>query len=150
MPAPVRRILRELSNNEALIVTIVDKGGKVVVLDSIQYTKMCLIHLDDQAYESVDGFGSGRVEVRIADYPSGVLSEDFVKQDPADHLLHMQCQQLTLILNKLARSGDISAKERRALIPGQPYSGSIPRFYGLPKVHKLGQLKLRPIISTIG
>ncbi len=67
-----------------------------------------------------------------------------------DRLLRYQCQQLTQILNKLVKCRDLGVAERRLLIPGQPYSGTIQHIYGLPKLHKTGQLKLRPIISTSG
>ncbi len=146
----VRWVLRELSKHEKLVVTTADKGGKVVILDDLQYTEMCLAHLSDLAYELVKSFGSGRAKVTISNFSTGLFSTNFINADPSDRLLRSQCQQLTEILNKLVRTQDLSAKERHALIPGQPYSGTLPRFYGLPKVHKIGILKLRPIITTFG
>ncbi len=35
-------------------------------------------------------------------------------------------------------------------MPNQPFSGTWPHFYGLPKVHKCGPLVIRPIVSTKG
>ncbi len=145
-----RRILRDLGNDENLVVTTADKGGKVVVLDQIQYSEMCLLHLKDPAYELVSSFGSGRAKVTLSNFPAGFSCGDYTKPDPADRLLRYQCTQLTGILNGLVRTRDLSAGERRLLIPGQPFSGTVPRFYGLPKVHKLGRLTLRPIIATCG
>ncbi len=70
--------------------------------------------------------------------------------DASDKLLKLQCEELTEILNSLRLRRQIDAQERNLLLPGQPYSGMIPKFYGLPKVHKAGQVMLRPIISTVG
>ncbi len=78
------------------------------------------------------------------------MSEDFVKPDPADKLVNAQCKSLTGLLLRLKSSRHISNQEKKDLLPPQPYSGTLPRFYGLPKIHKIGTLKIRPIISTTG
>ncbi len=54
------------------------------------------------------------------------------------------------MLTKLRKSKDIDREERRLLLPAQPYAGTLPRFYGLPKVHKIGPVLLRPIITNCG
>ncbi len=131
---------------EDITVTNADKGGKLVILDSVSYTAMCVLHLQDLAYEQVYFVRSGRNKIDI----NQLFNESFIEQDASDRLLHLQCAELTGILNKLLRRKELDAEERRRLLPGQPYSGTIPKFYGLPKVHKIGQLKLRPIISSYG
>ncbi len=79
-----------------------------------------------------------------------LFNQDFSNPDASDCLLKAQCHQLTTILNKLHNRRQLDAFERRFLLPGQPYSGTLPKFYGLPKVHKVGQVPLRPIIATRG
>ncbi len=79
-----------------------------------------------------------------------LYNDSFVNLDASEQLVRQQCKQLTAILNELSRSRDVSPKERRELLPGQPWSGKMSTFYGMPKVHKIGTLLLRPIISTIG
>ncbi len=79
-----------------------------------------------------------------------LFAEDYLKLDPCDQLLHQQCRQLTVILMDLKRSDDLDPREQKGLLLGQPYSGVMPKFYGLLKVHKIGTLKLRPIISNSG
>ncbi len=148
-----RTALRDLRNNQAITVLTADKGGKVVVLDSVQYAALCEIHLQDNAYELVDSFrmGTGQVVLRN---PQGASVRDFVEttyigMDPLDKLLRIQCRRLTDTLNSLFKNGHISATDRKKVIPNQPYSGVFPAFYGLPKIHKIGILKIRPIVSNI-
>ncbi len=43
----------------------------------------------------------------------------------------------------------MSAQDRKKTIPATPFSGTIPQFYGSPKIHKTGRLKIRPIISDV-
>ncbi len=149
-----RKILLNLSKNEQLVVTTADKGGRLVVLDSNQYSEMCMVHLQDKAYERVTQFGSGRGTVFLRDRPGipseELLNECFSELDASDKLLRLQCSKLTKLLISLTKSKQMTAQECRQLIPGQPYSGTLSKFYGLPKIHKVGKLKIRPIISTTG
>ncbi len=146
----IRNALTLLANNEQLVVTVADKGGKPVVLHILQYGEMCMKHLEDPVYQRINEFGAGRGRIRLDAPGVQLFSKSYAVSDPSDHLLRHQCQRLTLLLNKLKRSRDIGAEERTLLLPGQPYSGVIPKFYGLPKVHKVGPVQLRPIISNYG
>ncbi len=144
------RVLRKIGQNEQLIITASDKGGKLIVLDSVQYGAMCLKHLEDSAYQRVYTVGTGKNQIIIDDGQNELFSPDFSKPDVSDHLLWIQCRDLTDLLGQLKRTNDLHECERRALVLGQPYTGVLPQFYGLPKLHKLGELKLRPIISNSG
>ncbi|MCP4652952.1 MAG: hypothetical protein GY858_06160, partial [Candidatus Omnitrophica bacterium] len=43
----------------------------------------------------------------------------------------------------------MTAEDRTKTIPSQPFSGTIPQFYGCPKIHKSGTLKIRPIVVNV-
>ncbi|MCP3682022.1 MAG: hypothetical protein GY861_04960 [bacterium] len=146
--------MKDLSQNQAIVITTADKGGKVVVLDVDQYSEMCMVHLEDSVYEKVDGVGTGRNRIVLLDrahkIQQDLFSERFDQMDPCDRLPKLQCQQLTRTLDDLKRKKEISVHERKWLLPSQPYSGTLPKFYGLPKIHKLGPLLIRPIIANCG
>ncbi len=148
-----RRALRGLANNQALTILTADKGGKVVVMDSIQYSVMCELHLQDPAYELVKSFGRGRGKITLRNQDGSEIlqfvKEDYKELDPSDRLLKMQCRKLTEMLNTMVANGDPTAEHRKKIITAQPYAGAVPKFYGLPKIHKVGILKLRPIVSNI-
>ncbi len=147
-------ILAQLGRNEFITITNADKGGKLVVLDTFQYGELCLRHLQDVAYERVSTFGSGRGAVSVDGMGTGTIfsmfTEDFSKQDACDKLIRYQCQHLTTLITSLQKSKDMTVKERKQLLPPQPYSGVLTKFYGLPKIRKVGVLHLRPIISNAG
>ncbi len=149
------KVLRELRNNQLITITSADKGGKTVIVDSTQYGEMCLVHLSDVAYVSVEKFGASKGRTVLVNPKTGLKTEEllntsFVNMDPSDIFLRQQCRRLLTLLNKLKRDGDVSSEDRKRLIPCQPYSGAWPRFYGLPKVHKSGPLRIRPIVTTKG
>ncbi len=150
LPDQLSRTLRSLANNEQLMITTADKGGKLAVINSAAYANMCYKHLDDSAYERIYSIGTGRNKIVIDEGPNQLFSDSFLKPDVSDRLVGMQCHRLTNMLAQMVKSGDISSAERKLLIPGQPYTGTISHFYGLLKLHKLGELQLRPIISTCG
>ncbi len=149
-----RKILKRVSQNENLVVTQADKGGKIVLLDLNQYSEMCLLHLQDDAYERVVSFGKGKGKVLLFDNVAKTspefVTDSFLGMDPYDKLLKYQCYNLTKILNELVKNKQLDKEQRRKIIPNQPYSGTVPKFYGLPKVHKIGTLQLRPIVSSSG
>ncbi len=154
LTVPEKKILKHVSQNSKLVVTQADKGGKLVLLDLNQYSEMCLQHLEEDVYEKINVFGKGKGKVVLFD-PVSKNSQDFVSDsfgalDPYDKLLKSQCAKLTTILNKLVKEKQLDKEERKRLIPSQPYSGTVPKFYGLPKVHKSGFLKIRPIVSSCG
>ncbi len=134
--------------------TSADKGGRTVVLHSNQYAELCSVHLEDQAYTRVKSFGSGRSKVPIMDPRTGwdreVLNDSFIDPDISDRLLKMQCCKLSDLLKTLVSTRDLDLAALRSLSPSFPYSGIIPRFYALPKLHKLGRLTIRPIITNCG
>ncbi len=74
---------------------------------------------------------------------------DFTTLDPCDKLLRMQCWRLTDLLTELTNTDGLSVEHRKKMLPGQPYSGVVPQFYALPKIHKFGRLKIRPIVSNV-
>ncbi len=148
-----RRAIRELRNNHAISILLADKGGKTVVLDTNQYSTLCIDHLETDEYELVSTFGRGRGLVTLWN-PKGDKVQEFVVDnfeslDGSDLLLKMQCQRLTDLLTRFWDTGEISAQDRRKVLPAQPFSGKILQFYGSPKIHKVGQLKIRPIVSNI-
>ncbi len=108
-------------------------------------------------YERVSSFGSGHGKVVLQDGGAGnadeLFSEDFVELDPSDKFMWFmwnQCKQLGTLLTSLVKSRQLHPEEKRQIAPAYPFSGNFPKFYGLPKVHKIGTLKLRPIISCYG
>ncbi len=148
MRGHLRRALADLSNNEDVVVTMADKGGKIVILDAVQYSEMCLVHLQDSAYQRIYSLGTGRTKISFQN--DSLFKGNFGEMDSSDLLIRRQCKELTSLLNELKNKRQVSVRERRNLIPCQPYSGKLPNFYGLPKIHKLGALKIRPIISNWG
>ncbi len=146
-----RRALKTLQDNQALSILMADKGGKTVVLDTNQYTLMCLAHLECDAYELVDSFAVGRRTIVLRNKEGEVaefIGEDFQALDPSDELVKVQCRCLTNMLTRFRDNGSISATDRSRTIPSQPFSGNIPQLYGLPKIHKIGVLKIRPIVAN--
>ncbi len=145
---------KSLSRNENLVITTADKGGRTVVLHADQYAEMCFVHLQDDAYEEVRSLGTGRHKVFLTDpktkLDNKVLSQDFSVPDVSDRLLQLQSSKLQTLLRNLHSKKQISTADFQYLSPIRPYSGVIPRFYGLPKLHKVGRLKIRPIISNFG
>ncbi len=76
------------------------------------------------------------------------LNENYKESDLCDHLLKYHCSQLWDLLSTLFAACQITASDLRQLSPSHPYSGVIPRLYALPKLHKVGPLRIRPIISN--
>ncbi len=145
---------QQLRLNSELIITSADKGGHVVVLLAVHYAELCSVHLEDAAYIRVDAFGSGRFCIPMVDphthLDREIFNISFTTPDLTDRLLKLQCSQLLNLLKKLVISHDLDAKDLHRLCPHQPYLGIIPRFYTLPKLHKLGRLTIRPIITNCG
>ncbi len=148
--SPQKRAWKDLQSNEAIMILSADKGGKVVILDTLHYGAMCLAHLENPAYELVSSFGHslGKVELRDSE---GTILENFVdtdysEMDSSDKRLHIQCRRLANLLSSLRNTGEISVEDKKKLVLSSPYSGTIPRFHGLPKIHKIGILKIRPIV----
>ncbi len=63
--------------------------------------------------------------------------------------MRIQCRRLTDKLRSLNNAGEMAEEDRRRLNPGQPFAGILPRFYGAPKIHKVGPLHIRPIVSNV-
>ncbi len=62
----------------------------------------------------------------------------------------LQCRRLSDLLSDLQINRQISPEHRKRIAPASPFSGTMPVFYGLPKVHKVGVLQIRPIVSNKG
>ncbi len=107
MQADLRRTLQDISKMGSIIVTNADKGGKLVILDTLIYGEMCLLHLQDKVYEQVTSFGTEHSQVEVDD----LFNEDFSEMDASDHLLKSQCQQLTSILNNLQKRSQLDLHE---------------------------------------
>ncbi len=150
----LRTAAKQLRLNSDIMVTSADKGGQTVVLLSEQYAEICSTHLEDDAYLCVDSFGTGRKKVAMVDPRTNrdreLLNSSFVFPDLTDRLLRLQCSQLVNLLKNLVATHDLHQSDLRQMSPQHPYSGVVPRFYGLPKLHKLGRLRIRPIISNYG
>ncbi len=117
-----------------------------------QYIEMCVVHLEGPAYKNVQAFGQGQGRITLENLHTGVsndlFNEDFVRLDPADQLIRQQSKKLVNLLNDLVKSKHLESEERKLLHPGQPFSGTLPEFHGLPKLHKLGSVKIRLIIAS--
>ncbi len=159
LPSPnlnvrMRQALKTLRANQAISILSADKGGKVVVLDTNQYTSMCLEHLEDDAYELVCSFGTGWRSVVLRNEKGEMvqefMGEDYEELDASDKLLRLQCRWLTDKLRKFRDEKQMTDQDRKRTVLAQPFSGIIPQFYGAPKIHKLGHLKIRLIVSNIG
>ncbi len=154
LPVNLRKASKQLRLDSSLVVTKSDKGGRTVVLLATHYGAMCGAHLDDEAYVCVDSFGSGRHKVSMVDPKTKLdrelLNGSFTVPDVTDRLLRLQCTRLDSLLRSLASTRDVSHTELRKLCPQHPYGGVVPRFYGLPKLHKVGRLTIRPIITNCG
>ncbi len=150
----LRQAAKKLSQQTELTITSADKGGRTVVLLSDHYAELCFCHLEDKAYKRVESFGSGRATTSMTDPTTGLdcelLNESFIKSDLSDKLLNLQCSRLSDLLKSLVASKDLDPQALHNLSPLHPYSGTIPKFYGLPKIHKIGPLQIRPIIANSG
>jgi len=117
-----RSALRNLKENENLIINSADKGGRVVIMDKSDYVEACnkLLH-DKKFYETVES-------------------------DPTERV----CEEIQTLLEGMDKKGYFSKNESTFIFEdlGCP---RMPVFYGLPKIHKLYQHfpPLRPIVSQI-
>ena len=117
--------LERLRLDPSVIVSPADKGGKWVIQSAEQYfaEAECQLH-DNERYLPTD------------------INVDLFTQ-----------QRLTLLLRQLRRTGFISTRELKALLPPVPYKQR--RFFALPKIHKdvwpgTNRPPLRPIVSDVG
>ncbi len=126
--------------------------GRTVILLSDHYSELCAAHLEDPAYELVKFFGTGRKRVHLTDLRTDrdipFLNANYKESDLCDCLLKYQCSRLRDLLSTLFAAHQISALDLHKLSPSHPYSGVILRFYALPKLHKIGPLRIHPIISN--
>ncbi len=137
----LQKASKELCSNSDLVITAADKGGRTVLLHANQYAELCGVHLEDQAYQLVESFGSGRFRVSLTDPRTSqnkeILNDNFLQPDVIDRLLKLQCNRLRDLLTNLAAQKEMPQTEVWRLSPLHPYLGTIPCFYGLPKVHKI-------------
>ena len=74
-----------------------------------------------------------------------LLKEETYRIIPEDPT-NKQKNKLIQLLKKIKTEGDINEDNYKKMYPS---GGGIPKFYGLPKVHKAG-VPLRPIVSSRG
>ena len=116
------KALRELRQNEDILISKPDKGRAVVVMSRSDYhDKMLTILQDNPKFKEL-----GPVESH-------------------DRTMAIEVK-LVKFLTTLRASGEISASEFDSI---KPIGSLRPRLYGLPKVHKPG-CPLRPILSMSG
>ena len=113
------KALDELKKDQDIRILPADKGRIVVVLDTAEYKQKCENLLKDTA--TYKNLGS---------------------KDPTSKYK----KELVNVLQELEKEGGINREEYRKLYPT---TEAPPKFYGLPKVHKVNN-PLRPIVSSIG
>ena len=113
------KALDELKKDQDIRILPADKVRIVVVLDTGEYKQKCENLLKDTA--TYKNLGS---------------------KDPTSKY----SKELVNVLQELEKEGGINREEYRELYPT---TEAPPKFYGLPKVHKINN-PLRPIVSSIG
>ena len=116
------KVLKELRNNNDLVVTRPDKGRATVVMNRQDYVMKMLTILNDQTKFQKLGPSSTH------DKTAGVESS------------------LNKFLCDLKKSGEIPSELYESI---RSTGGTRPRMYGVPKIHKDGA-PLRPILSMAG
>ncbi len=115
------RALKGLKKDESREIVTADKGDCFVVMDKSEYEDKCLDLLKDTSTYSkiTDGDPSARKH-----------------------------KELCKLLKGIKDKGELSQKDYSSMQP--PGKSCVPpKFYGLPKIHKL-QVPMRPIVSSIG
>ena len=113
------KALDELKKDQDIRILPADKGRIVVVLDTAEYKQKCEDLLKDTA-----------------------TYKNLGPKDPTSKYK----KELVKVLQDLEKEGGINREEYRKLYPT---TEAPPKFYGLPKVHKVNN-PLRPIVSSIG
>ncbi len=54
------------------------------------------------------------------------------------------------LLKSLVATRDLDPQALQSLSPLHLYSGTVPKFYSLPKIHKIRRLQIRPTIANSG
>ncbi|XP_077986089.1 uncharacterized protein LOC144440576 [Glandiceps talaboti] len=111
--------LKDLKQDNDIQILPADKGRMVVVLNTSDYKQKCQDLLSD----------------------SGTYLK-LGKRDPTTKYK----KELVSVLQQLEEEGGLNRVQYRQLYPT---SETPPKFYGLPKVHKLN-IPLRPIVSSVG
>ena len=121
--------IKTLKNNENFIITLTDKNLGPAILRREQYIKLIYDeHLSDiQTYQRKD-------EIEINSELKRIHEELL-------SLIHKYKETLP--------EADFQYLKRTILEPPLE-SHRVPQFYGMPKVHKKGKLRTRPVISQIG
>ncbi|XP_072048444.1 uncharacterized protein [Amphiura filiformis] len=114
-----RKALQDLRKDQSIRILPADKGRLCVILDTTEYHQKCEALLGDTNTYKKLG-----------------------KRDPTSRYK----KNLVSVLQDIENEGAINRVEYRKLYPTAENS---PKFYGLPKVHKLNT-PLRPIVSCIG
>ena len=109
--------LRDLKRNKEIVICRPDKGSGVVLLDKHDYVNKLASILSDQT--------------KFTRTPS--------EKDRTEHIE----QQISRCLKTLKDGGFITGAMYESI---KPIGSSVPRLYGLPKIHK-PEIPLRPILS---
>ena len=112
------KALKSLKSDADITILPADKGNAIVLIDTEDYVVQDHELLDDNnVYEKLD--------------------------TKIDHIRMLRGKVITKLKN-LHKAKRLNIEEWKALRPNE---GAIPRFYGLPKVHKTG-IPPRPIVSN--
>ena len=111
--------LRQLQKNKDIVLSRPDKGSGIVLLNKKDYISKLDAILADQSKFTV--------------VPDGKDLTDQIEQ------------QLTNLLKKIKNEGYINQNLYERI---KPSGSTIPRLYGLPKIHKSG-VPIRPILSMV-
>ena len=121
LPRRFRNALQELKGLSNLKISAADKGGKIVLMDMLQYNlKIKSILSDKQVYKEID-------------------------HNPLKNMQTKFNKELTKIKNDNKKHMDDTDLE--FLMKFKQTLPSLPYMYGLPKIHKNGN-PLRPIVSN--
>lgn len=123
------KILEELRDDPNIIITQTDKNLGFAALDTIQYHKLALNHLNDSTNYKLIG-----------------TSANYLLQSRMTRLeqVMLECQTLKQEMFQKVH-GHLSTQQRKFLT--EPFEAELPQFHILPKVHKK-ELAGRPIVGA--
>ena len=112
--------LKNLTKNKDIVISRPDKGNGVVILDRVDYVEKMLHILGDKKR----------------------FKKDHKQEDCSNNII----DHVEKLLSNMVEKKFISENQAKTLVPT---SATVPRLYGLPKVHK-DNIPLRPLLSMIG
>ena len=121
LPPPQRKSLFNLKKQRMRItIKPADKNLGIVIMDTDDYISQCTEHLNSNTYRLVDEYPSKQIE-----------------------------RSIEAILNEFKPSLFLYNKRLYHFLRPKPVEGHVPKFYGIPKIHKkfLNLPPLRPIVA---